>query len=111
MNVATSTRISLPTVKTYGLTREELIIHLRVKPETVDGWLDGSRRRPQYFDAAVRAAKAGLHPISSALVPNYWKELGVERSQVRFWQNTGQTPAPARLAVAWIIHTKITGRG
>lgn len=104
-------RIAIPEpVKTYGLTREELILHLRVKPETVDGWLDGSRRRPPYFDAAVRAAKEGLHPISAALVPNYWKELGVEYSQAKFWKTTGQTPAPARLAVAWIIYSKITGR-
>lgn len=95
---------------TYGLTRDELIMHLRVAPETVDGWLSGSRRRPPYFDAALRAARAGLHPISAALVPNYWKELGVEQPQVRFWQKTGQTPAPARMAVAWIIYSKITGR-
>jgi len=99
-----------PSVNTYGLTREELIHHLRVAPETVDGWLAGTRRRPQYFDMALRAARAGLHPIAKPLVKTYGKQLGVEPSQINYWMNTGQVPVPARMAVAWIIHARVTGR-
>jgi len=99
-----------PASVVLGLTRDELIHHLRVKPETVDGWLAGTLKRPPYFDLAVKAAKIGLHPISAALVPKYYKELGVEIERVKFWQNTGQTPVPARMAVAWIIHSRVTGR-
>lgn len=98
-------------VTTYGLTRAELIHHFRAAPETVDGWLDGTRRRPPYFDAALRAARAGLHPIAKPLVRRYWKELGVAESQAKYWDDTGQVPVPARLAVTWIIHRRVTGRG
>lgn len=93
-----------------GLTRDELVHHLRVSPEHADGWLSGARQRPPYFDLAVRAAKAGLHPISAALVAKYWKQLGVPESQARYWALANQVPVPARMAVAWIIHSKITGR-
>jgi hypothetical protein len=98
------------TVNTYGLTRDELIYHLRVSPEMVDGWLSGAKQRPPYFDAAIRAAHAGLHPIAKPLVRRYWKELGVAESRVEFWLKSGQVPAPARMAVAWIIHCRVTGR-
>ncbi|NTI22342.1 hypothetical protein G6M87_10785 [Rhizobium rhizogenes] len=100
-----------PRLNIHGLSRNDLIQHLRVSPETVDGWLSGARQRPPYFDMAVRAAKAGLHPISSAIVAKYAKELGVEQQRVNFWITAGQVPVPARMAVAWIIHAKITGRG
>jgi hypothetical protein len=97
-------------VPTYGLTREELIRALRVTAETVDGWLTGSKRRPPYFDAALRAARAGLHPIAKPLIRKYAKELGVPEAQMKYWLTTGQVPVPARMAVAWIIHTRVTGR-
>ncbi|TDW21108.1 hypothetical protein EV128_12277 [Rhizobium azibense] len=99
-----------PALNTHGLTRDELIMHLRVSPETVDGWLSGAKQRPPYFDMALRAAKIGLHPIAPALVMKYGKALGVDQAQVNYWMKTGQVPAPARMAVAWIIHAKITGR-
>ena len=99
-----------PAPNTYGLTRDDLIRLLRSSPEAVDGWLSGTRRRPPYFDAALRAAKAGLHPIAKPLVRKYARELGVSESQVTYWLETGQVPVPARMAVAWIIHRKVTGR-
>jgi hypothetical protein len=99
-----------PSSSLIGLSRDELIHHLRVKPETVDGWLSGALKRPPYFDLAVKAAKIGLHPISATLVYNYHKELGVEEQRARFWRDTGQVPAPARMAVAWVIHSRVTGR-
>lgn len=109
---ATATRNGpAPAVNTHGLTRSELITYLRSKPETIDGWLDGSRRRPPYFDAAVRAARAGLGPIAKPLMRKYWKELGVTEAQMKYWLDMDQVPVPARMAVAWIIHAKVTGRG
>lgn len=101
---------SIDRVQTYGLTREELIRNLRVTAETVDGWLSGARRRPPYFDAAVRAARAGLHPIAKPLVRKYAKELGIPEAQMKYWLSADQVPVPARMAVAWIIHSKVTGR-
>lgn len=96
--------------QTLGLTRDELVHHLRVAPETVDGWLSGERRRPPYFDDAVKAAKAGLQPIAKPLIAPYRKELGVEQSLMNYWLKTGQVPVPARMAVAWIIHRRVSGR-
>ena len=110
MLAAAASTVPAPKVNTYGLSRDDLITLLRASPETVDGWLSGARRRPPYFDLAVRAAHAGLHPISAALVKNYWRELGVEKARVNFWMNSGQTPVQARMAVAWLIHSGITGR-
>lgn len=110
MSAATAKVQEAAPVNTHGLTRAELIHHLRVSPETVDGWLSGARRRPPYFDAAVRAAKAGLHPIAKPLVVRYQKELGIEQAQMNYWMTTGQVPVPARMAVSWIIHRRVTGR-
>lgn len=98
-------------VNTYGLTTHELMAHLRVSRETIEGWVNGSRQRPPYFDAAVKAARAGLQPVARPLVRKYAKDLGVPESQVKFWLNSGQVPAPARMAVAWFIHCRVTGRG
>lgn len=112
MNIAAtvSNAVPLPALNTYGLTRDDIIRHLRAAPETVDGWLAGTRRRPPYFDAALRAARSGLHPIAKPLVARYAKELGIEQQLMNYWLTTGQVPVPARMAVAWIIHRKVTGR-
>lgn len=102
--------VPAPAVNTHGLTRSELIHFLRVAPETIDGWLTGTKRRPPYFDAAVRAAREGFSPIAKPIVRRYAKELGVTDSQMNYWMLTGQVPVPARMAVVWIIHAKVTGR-
>ena len=110
LQAAQKQTITAPTPVNCGLSRDELIHHLRVKPETVDGWLNGTLRRPPYFDLAVKAAKIGLHPISPALVYKYHPRLGVEEQRARFWRDNNQVPAPARMAVSWIIHSDVTGR-
>lgn len=112
MNVAVrATTTTQPSpVNTYGLTPTDIVHHLRVSPETVDGWLSGERRRPPYFDLALRAARQGLHPIAKPLVRKYYRELGVQESQAKYWEETGQMPVPARMAVSWIIHKRVTGR-
>lgn len=112
MNIAVrAATTTQPTpVNTYGLTRADLIHHFRAAPETVDGWLSGERRRPPYFDMALRAARQGLHPIAKPLMVRYGKELGVPEAQLNYWMKTDQVPVPARLAVAWIIHRRVTGR-
>lgn len=110
LQAAQKQTISVPASVNLGLSRDELIHHLRVKPETIDGWLSGTLRRPPYFDLAVKAAKIGLHPISAALVYSYYPQLGVEEQRARFWRDNGQTPVPARMAVAWLIHSAVTGR-
>lgn len=95
---------------TQGLSRDDLICKLRVSPETVDGWMSGARQRPPYFDLAINAARTGLQPIAGALVPRYHRELGVAESLARYWETSGQVPVPARMAVAWIIHRRVTDR-
>ncbi len=101
---------STPRVETLGLSRDDLITMLRVRPETVDGWLSGTRRRPVYFDLAIKAAKAGLQPIAPKLVYGYAGQLGVEPGIISYWKKTKHVPVPARMAVAWLVHARVTGR-
>ena len=100
-----------PRIDTLGLSRDDLITGLRVAPETVDGWLSGARRRPVYFDLAIKAIKAGLQPIATKLVYGYAGRLGVEPGIISYWKKTEHVPVPARLAVAWLVHARVTGRG
>lgn len=101
-------RTSEPT--SIGMPADELAYHLRVKLETVEGWLSGRLQKPPYFALAVKAARARLHPVPSSIVEAHTERLGLKRQHVRYWIETGQVPVPARMAVAWIIHNRITGR-
>lgn len=95
---------------TAGFSADYLARYMRVSLKTMEGWMNGTTSRPPYFDAAVRAVRADLHGISPALACGYHEALGVSEEHASYWRKSGQVPFPARLAVAWIIHHRITGR-
>lgn len=97
-------------MNTYGLSVDHIASALRTSVETVNGWMDGTRRCAPYLDHALRAAKIGLQPVAAPIALSYARQLGVCAGHAKYWKETGQVPVPFRMAVSWIIHKRVTGR-
>lgn len=98
------------TINRRGMSVNDIAERLCVAPGTVYRWVNGSAATPPYIDDALKAAATGLRMVAKDIACGYWKQLGLTPQHTAYWRKSGQVPGPARMATAWIIHKRVTGR-
>lgn len=88
------------------MTDVEIAAKLGVTTRTVYNWKNELVKRPPYYEEAILGVELGLTPASDALTHAHWKELGVSRQHSSYWREAGQIPGPAKMATAYIVHTR-----